>query len=213
MKTLLPFLMLPLVAACALVQEDTPQTEAAPPVPLMFQCGQTAVTATVLPYGLLKLAVDGQELELSAVASDGGARYEVEAGGQTVSFFQREATALLSVNGNNYPTCQLAGSQQVVELNSYHAIGQEPGWHLFLDGKTMTFIGGNGTQKLVVEQPPAQMTGDGSTYTAQGMVLTIWHNPCQDTMDEQLYPDTVSVAIDGQTYAGCGGTAVEGKVQ
>jgi uncharacterized membrane protein len=206
---------LPLLAACQM--QSLAGQPAAAPQPLNYMCGQTPVVATYMGYGVMQIALGGQQLELTAVPAASGAKYEVEAGGQSVSFWQKDTTALLTVNGAEQPTCHLEGTVEATVLTDYRAIGQEPGWHLFFDGEAITFLADYGQTRFIAPQPQPNMLSGGLVYqtSAQGQPLRVevLNTPCQDVMSGFLYPDTVTITIAGAAYKGCGGTPVEGKVE
>jgi heat shock protein HslJ len=96
-----------------------------------------------------------------------------------------------------------------VVTGGFRATGNEPGWRLDITGSEMSLLTNLGQDRLVAVTPPAQVTGDTTTYvarTAEGeMTVTIIDRLCVDNMSGMPHPQTVTVQSGGRTLHGCGG--------
>ena len=68
----------------------------------------------------------------------------------------------------------------------YRASGTEPFWSLTIGARTMRF------------EAPGRPTVSVPTPR-------VIHRQCSDGMSDRVYPDTVTVTVDGRTFKGCGG--------
>jgi heat shock protein HslJ len=91
---------------------------------------------------------------------------------------------------------------------AFRARGNEPGWRLDIDGRTMTLVTQSG-RRLAAPTPAAQRTDAFTRYAASAdgsdVSVTIRERLCRDTMTGMPHPDTVEVILDGRTLTGCGG--------
>lgn len=91
----------------------------------------------------------------------------------------------------------------------FHAVGQEPGWTLdIVPGQRLVLVADYG-ERRVVTPDPGPRSGDGwTTYEAateaHRLRVEIVARPCFDGMSGAPYPASVTVTLDGRTYAGCG---------
>ncbi|WP_265570570.1 hypothetical protein [Sphingomicrobium nitratireducens] len=86
---------------------------------------------------------------------------------------------------------------------SYNATGA--GWNLTIDQAGMYFVTNQG---LATRDPVATFKPhpDGDIYQGSKMTVTVHRQGCAlEGMDTMVYPHTVTVAFNGQTYQGCGG--------
>ena len=87
----------------------------------------------------------------------------------------------------------------------YHAVGTEPFWDLTI-GHDMLFTD-RGTGVQIAEQaPPVQHGIAGEIYRGGRLDVNIVHAKCSDGMSDRIYPDTVTVQVEGRPYKGCGGS-------
>jgi hypothetical protein len=96
--------------------------------------------------------------------------------------------------------------------DDYRAVGQEPGWQLAIEGsRQIRFIYDYGADTALTPVPAAardSATGAltyHATTEAHDLRVVLTPSPCTDAMSGQPYETTVTVALDGRTYHGCGG--------
>ena len=98
---------------------------------------------------------------------------------------------------------------QAARAESFSARGNEPGWHLEVTEKAITFRTQEGETLSVEPVPAAQETEAGRTYSAvaggKPFTLTIADRICSDTMADMPFPKTVSLVVGERTLSGCGG--------
>lgn len=90
------------------------------------------------------------------------------------------------------------------------AIGQEPGWHVEIDGGSwLRFVADYGALRLFAPAPTPTRSGGGViTYAtrADGHELTVEmvEEPCSDTMSGERFSHRVTARVDGRELHGCG---------
>ncbi len=101
---------------------------------------------------------------------------------------------------------------ELTRESDFRAVGQEPGWLLEIrHPREMRLITDYGADTVVAPVPAAESdSATGSrTYhiTAQSHDLRVLIQPngCTDAMSGEPYETTVTVALDGRVYQGCGG--------
>ncbi len=96
--------------------------------------------------------------------------------------------------------------------HDFRAAGQEPFWHLEIaKGKEIRFmqVGQSDVVTPVPGHTTDRLTGTRvfqTTTEASDLRVVIKPTPCTDVMSGKLFETTVTVTLDKQTYAGCGGT-------
>lgn len=88
---------------------------------------------------------------------------------------------------------------------AYMAIGTEPGWTLEITPERLNYAGDYGETKIVVPNPGAAPSMNGTIYAAGRLSVVIKHAACSDGMSDRRYADTVRVIADGKAVQGCGG--------
>ena len=91
-------------------------------------------------------------------------------------------------------------------LERYEARGNEPGWHLAIDGRTITYVGNYGDTRITVPRPDPKPSFNGRRYVSPRLTIDLTYNRCNDDMSGHGYEHQVLVTADGQSYRGCGGT-------
>ncbi len=90
---------------------------------------------------------------------------------------------------------------------AYFALGTEPFWSLEITPATMRFDEANAPgAQIVVATPDPQPSFNGRRYVAPRMTVDVTHAPCSDGMSDRRYADTITLAVDGRAFRGCGGT-------
>ena len=90
----------------------------------------------------------------------------------------------------------------------YIARGNEPGWILKMDGKTIAYEGEYGETKVTVPAPLARPSFNGMRHVSDRMTVDITFASCTDGMSGLRFADTVTVTADGKQVRGCGGRAL-----
>lgn len=95
------------------------------------------------------------------------------------------------------------------EQTLIQAQGNEPGWQLIIENKTLSFISDYGQRRTVLPLKSTAGLNNSQYYTASDgqrtITATITNRLCHDDMSGMPYPATASVTEDGQTLNGCSG--------
>ena len=101
---------------------------------------------------------------------------------------------------------------ELTRESDFRAVGQEPGWLLEIrHAREMRLITAYGADTAVTPVPPRRIdstTGARSYHAVtEGHDLQVLIQPtaCNDAMSGESYETTVTVALDGHAYHGCGG--------
>lgn len=185
------------------------------PLATEFQCGETRVVIW-LEGEQRQMTVEGQDFRLQEQVSASGARYAA-IGDPTTQFWNKGRMATLELRGKRYPECvQVDGEAArpaATASGAYRAVGNEPGWRLDLDDRTMRFTTQDG-RSLAGTRPAAETSAAGvrpafSRYSAsldgQPVVATVYEEVCADAMSGMPHPNRVVVSVGGREYRGCGG--------
>ena len=95
---------------------------------------------------------------------------------------------------------------QAVDRGDYRAIGTEPFWDLTI-GDRMTFTDRGNNLSVSELTPPMQNGTAGAMYNSRRLRVNVVRARCSDGMSDRIYPDTVTVTVDGRRYDGCGAPA------
>jgi uncharacterized membrane protein len=93
---------------------------------------------------------------------------------------------------------------------AFRAIGQEPGWHVeVVPGGELTLVLDYGERQLAMPAPePETLDDDARGYhgvAGGALVLVVIEDlTCFDIMSGEVFPETVTVAVDDERYRGCG---------
>lgn len=87
----------------------------------------------------------------------------------------------------------------------YEARGQEPGWHLLIQGGRIDFTGNYGEKKIAVARPDPRPSINGRRYVTSRLTVDVTYARCNDAMSGFGFEHQVMVTADGETYDGCGG--------
>ena len=85
------------------------------------------------------------------------------------------------------------------------ARGNEPGWILKMDGKTIAYEGDYGKTKITIPAPVARPSFNGVRHVSDRLTVDVTYASCTDGMSGLRFADTVSVMADGKQVRGCGG--------
>jgi uncharacterized membrane protein len=94
-------------------------------------------------------------------------------------------------------------------VETYHALGHEPGWLLTMEKSKLKFVTSRPYSVLEGPRPLAQISAIGRRYSTDRVTLDIFAQPCSDTRSGIAFSDTVIVTANGNTYRGCGGERVQ----
>lgn len=98
----------------------------------------------------------------------------------------------------------LAALPAAAQPGSYTARGTEPFWSLTIGARTMTFTA-PGRRTIRVATPRVVHAFAGEIWHSKRISVSTRHAECSDGMSDRVYPDTVTVIVDGRNYKGCGG--------
>ena len=115
---------------------------------------------------------------------------------------------LLSIGG-------CAVSRPVETMESYRALGQEPGWTLQIGNGRLLYTGDYGETHMDLPAPAPQAIANGRRYVAadgrQRLTAEVILTLCHDAMSGHAYADTVRIVADGKSVNGCGGERLPAK--
>jgi heat shock protein HslJ len=86
----------------------------------------------------------------------------------------------------------------------YRASGTEPFWSLTIGARTMRFEA-PGRPTVSVPTPRVIHGFAGEIWQTRRIDVNTNHRQCSDGMSDRVYPDTVTVTVDGRSFKGCGG--------
>jgi heat shock protein HslJ len=103
--------------------------------------------------------------------------------------------------------CQTVSDAEppVENETGYIARGNEPGWILKMDGKTLDYQGDYGSTKIKVAQPEGRPSFNGMRYVTDRLTVDITYASCADDMSGERYSDSVLITAEGKDLKGCGG--------
>lgn len=90
----------------------------------------------------------------------------------------------------------------------YTARGNEPGWLLKMDSKTIAYEGDYGGTKINIPALEGRPSFNGMRYITERLTIDITYSSCADDMSGKRFADTVTVIADGRQVTGCGGRAL-----
>lgn len=150
----------------------------------------------------LTLFVRDQEIEMLAVESASGAKYQAENNGNTV-FWNQGREAKLTLDGQEVPTCLLQGTLAA----DFSAQGNEPFWRIAFDRGSLSYRtpSTDSVSSFVLEQPHRfQHKLQANTPDGQ-LNVNITKRVCHDSMTGLPFPYEVEGQIGSQQVSGCGG--------
>lgn len=151
-------------------------------------------------------------VELAQVRAASGAKYE----SADALYWSKGEEALLTVRGETHRDCRNNRRRAVWEDArlrgvDFRAVGNEPGWLVEVSGGgNIRYVGdyGETTLELEARAPMENKGGRRMRYTADDgshrMMVLIEGERCTDTMSGEVFPDRVTVILDGRTLRGCG---------
>ena len=99
--------------------------------------------------------------------------------------------------------CQTTSpADETVAAEVYTARGNEPGWILKMDGKTIAYGGDYGETKIKIPAPVARPSFNGMRHVSDRMTVDITFASCTDGMSGLRFADTVTVTADGKQVRG-----------
>lgn len=91
------------------------------------------------------------------------------------------------------------------EMETYRALGQEPGWNVTIHDGRIDYVGDYGETRITVPRPDPRPTFNGRRYETARLIVDVTYTRCNDTMSGHGYAHQVMVIADGTTVQGCGG--------
>ncbi|WP_084437132.1 META domain-containing protein [Pseudodonghicola xiamenensis] len=148
------------------------------------------------------MQADGQRYVLVETVTASGAKYVAEQD-PTTYFWSKGAEAMVSLQGQELPTCTLVPPAPA----SYGAQGNEPGWTLTIRDGQITLVTGYGEHHRSAPLPPIELRGDAYVMMLEDPDLDIMvqQNLCHDSATGMPYPDRLTLTSDDGTLSGCGG--------
>lgn len=191
-----------LLGGCA----SSGQSGAGPESQSVYHCGQMEIRVTSAENSdLLGIDYLDSRLLLKPARSASGALY-VAPGDDQTRFWSKGERATLTIRGETYPECLAPGA---VEM-PFEARGNEPFWRAVVSNAGIELerpFERDGVKRLEVEKVVADRHG--REFLARGddlnVRLTVARQLCHDSMSGAQYPAQVRLAVNGQTYTGCGG--------
>jgi len=87
----------------------------------------------------------------------------------------------------------------------FTARGNEPGWIVRFDEKSINFEGDYGATKIKVAKPEGRPSFNGMRYVTDRLTVDVTYATCADVMSGQRFAETVTVFANGKEFKGCGG--------
>lgn len=168
----------------------------------ILHCGRLQVSAGYHNDDLV-LKAAGKDYLLLPTESDSGARFEAE-GDPSTRFWSRGDTALLTLNGVSYPECVPPGALP----KPFVAIGHEPSWEMRLERGQMSLRRGEEVVLQGADYTVVEDSNEGRSLQAgeeDRVKVQARREVCYDSMSAMPYPHRVTLSVDGESLAGCGG--------
>lgn len=173
-----------------------------------FRCGDVIVRFTPGDGDMADMQIANNAYAMQQVVAASGAKYENLGNPDTV-FWNKGDGAFVSVDGTSLPECRKADPAQTKQTRPFTARGNEPGWHLQIDGDNVQLVTDYGATTLTATVNEDRRTAQGRSVVAGNgtnvVTVTIDNQPCHDDMSGEPFSHRVTVAVDGQTLTGCGG--------
>lgn len=173
-----------------------------------YRCGDRQAIVDYTQYSM-RLTAGQQSFNLRPVPAASGARYEA-VGDPTTSFRSKGRNATVAVKGRTWPECTWMKEGGTRALR---ATGNEPGWHLDIEGAKLTLVTDYGARRVAATAAPAETGIVARRYVAategSPLVVTVFERVCRDTMTGMPHPHAVEVAFEGRTLQGCGGAPAD----
>jgi len=100
-------------------------------------------------------------------------------------------------------------TMNIAEAASLTGRGNEPGWHVEISDKAISFRAMGGESFTIAPVPQPARQGDTDTYSAtvdgREFALTVADAICTDTMTGMPYPKTMTVMVGDRRLTGCAG--------
>lgn len=161
--------------------------------------------------GIVALTLPGRDVELAAV---GEARERRYARNEIALEFTADDALRLTVGLEDHACAPKVwgGPWQRAQAEGveFRAVGQEPGWFVEITpGGDLTAVLDYGERTITLPAPEVTpLVGGARGYQAEGdgqiVQLVIEPLTCFDSMSGHVHPETVTLAVDGQRYPGCG---------
>lgn len=90
-------------------------------------------------------------------------------------------------------------------IESYRALGQEPGWNLTIANGVIDYVGDYGEKRITTAAPEPRPSPNGRRYETERLTVDISYTRCNDAMSGHGYEHQVLVIADGESVRGCGG--------
>ena len=90
-------------------------------------------------------------------------------------------------------------------VESYRALGQEPGWNLTIGNGRLDYVGDYGETRITAARPDPRPSFNGRRYETPRLTVDITYSRCNDAMSGQGYEHQVMVIVEGNAVRGCGG--------
>lgn len=152
----------------------------------------------------MRLEVEGQEFDLKQRVAASGARFVAIADPATF-FWSKGDGGRLEVAGRSFPDCVRVAADQGL----FRASGNEPGWHLEIDADRILVVLDYGERRIAGAVPAPEAIDDGLHYRFEleghDLDIEILDRLCRDSMTGMPHPRTVTLVVDEDRLAGCGG--------
>ncbi len=208
-----------IITGCERRDNPVPQADTKPssdtPVVAAYDCPGEMTFTVRFKDDLAELFFKDQTIVLPETVAAGDKQYTD--GTSTLSLHETEASLSLQ-NGQTY-LCQESKARAVWEEAKlrgavFRATGNEPGWVMeIMNSGEIILITSYGAERRTLQtplrstEPDRNLTLYKSSNHGQDIAIEIFAEPCQDTMNGDALPATVSITISGNsahTFRGCG---------
>lgn len=188
---------------------DTPAAPAAPTSPPVaahrFDCGEGVSFEARFEGSTAVVVFGGEESGLTQAESASGARYMgSRTDGMAIELWTKGDEAIFRVGDREFSGCKADAAKTA----AWQAHGSEPFWAIALEDDTLTWTS--------PDSEPIVWTGITRNERADGFDLHAERGPhhlslsatasiCRDSMAGMPYPHSVTITLDGEPLAGCGG--------
>lgn len=176
-------------------------TEAAP---TNFQCGKDPVQIMAEDPNSIRLQMGGTLAIVTKKEELSGVVYEAK----DVKFTVKDSDASLALGKKKSVPCVAVAPGIRTDAEEYKAGGSDPAWTVSITKEKVTVAGADAAVLAEGKRPEADETDKARTYKVEldakrTMNVIVTYVNCTDA--GKVYPDQVTVELDGKVFSGCGG--------
>lgn len=165
-----------------------------------LRCGETGLRLGFIGGKARLQTRAGDIIDLQPEPAASGARFRAADGSE---FRSKGDAATVTLAGERLAPCVLVPETPPLPLR---AVGQEPGWHLDLDARSLELTWDYGAESRRLAAPaPQALPGGGTRLAAEGLRIDLHPGLCRDIATGMPHPYVAEVTLEDRQMQGCGG--------